>query len=226
MQLKTKMLAFVVFSILVLTIFNSIFVSAAGSGNLKRIDIIHKVNPILEKKSSVACYDLLGFKADKELNFVLNSNNSGLDENFVKLSLQNSMQAWDKNTGAKLFNNSFALDYGIVSGPDLLNSISFTNMGFNGILAYTTVMVYSDTGILADGDIVFNTAYSYGDAFSNSYVYDFESILTHEIGHVIGLGDLYSTTCNKMTMYGYSPQGDISKRTLERDDIKGLRLIY
>ena len=54
---------------------------------------------------------------------------------------------------------------------------------------------------------------------------DLQNIATHEIGHGIGLGDLYNT-CTQETMYGYSTEGDVSKRTLNSGDISGLQKIY
>ena len=55
---------------------------------------------------------------------------------------------------------------------------------------------------------------------------DLQNIATHELGHAVGLGDLYSDACNNQTMYGYSTEGDTKKRTLESGDIAGLNILY
>ena len=55
---------------------------------------------------------------------------------------------------------------------------------------------------------------------------DFESIATHELGHAIGLDDLYTAECAEQTMYGYASEGETKKRTLEAGDIKGASELY
>jgi len=55
---------------------------------------------------------------------------------------------------------------------------------------------------------------------------DLQNIATHELGHAVGLNDIYSGSCSYVTMYGYSTEGDIGKRTLEQPDITGLQTMY
>ncbi len=55
---------------------------------------------------------------------------------------------------------------------------------------------------------------------------DFENIATHELGHSVGMGDLYTAECNQQTMYGYASNGETNKRTLESGDINGIRALY
>ena len=54
---------------------------------------------------------------------------------------------------------------------------------------------------------------------------DFENIATHELGHAVGLGDLYND-CTEETMYGYASYGETKKRTLEAGDITGIKKLY
>jgi hypothetical protein len=68
--------------------------------------------------------------------------------------------------------------------------------------------------------------YNFGDATLNNNVMDFYSILVHEFGHVLGLGDIYSSSCTSVSMYGYSSEGQIGKRTLEQSDKNGIRALY
>ena len=75
--------------------------------------------------------------------------------------------------------------------------------------------------------MLFNTYYPWGDAVaSGSSVMDLQNIATHELGHSAGMDDLYSTSCNLETMYGYSTEGETIKRTLNAGDIKGIQALY
>lgn len=55
---------------------------------------------------------------------------------------------------------------------------------------------------------------------------DFENIATHELGHSVGMGDLYTSDCSAQTMYGYAGDGETNKRTLEAGDIAGIKALY
>jgi hypothetical protein len=55
---------------------------------------------------------------------------------------------------------------------------------------------------------------------------DVQNIAAHEFGHNLSLGDLYDAGSREFTMYGYSGYGETKKRTLESDDINGIRYIY
>ncbi len=55
---------------------------------------------------------------------------------------------------------------------------------------------------------------------------DIQNIGTHEIGHFMGLSDLYSAGDSEKTMYGYGSAGETKKRTLDSDDELGLSYLY
>ena len=55
---------------------------------------------------------------------------------------------------------------------------------------------------------------------------DLQNIATHELGHAVGMDDIYTDSCSHVTMYGYSYEGDTEKRTLELPDIEGLLRMY
>ncbi len=48
---------------------------------------------------------------------------------------------------------------------------------------------------------------------------DFENIATHELGHSVGLDDLFTEACSEDTMYGFAATGETKKSTLEGGDI-------
>jgi|SRR3989344_2833428 len=55
---------------------------------------------------------------------------------------------------------------------------------------------------------------------------DIENIVTHELGHTFGMGDLYDSNCANETMYGYASEAETNKRTLESGDIEGVSKLY
>ncbi|MBA7643606.1 hypothetical protein ES703_51337 [subsurface metagenome] len=55
---------------------------------------------------------------------------------------------------------------------------------------------------------------------------DLQNIATHELGHSVGLGDLYDDVASEETMYGLSEYGETKKRTLYLGDIAGIQKLY
>ncbi|APR84712.1 Hypothetical protein A7982_10061 [Minicystis rosea] len=95
--------------------------------------------------------------------------------------------------------------------------------GPDDTLAKTTVTFDTDTGAILDADIEVNHAYNEFTLGDDHVVYDLESVITHELGHFIGLDhtpDLYAT------MYAAYEEGSLDQRSLEVDDIEGLCAIY
>jgi hypothetical protein len=87
-----------------------------------------------------------------------------------------------------------------------------------GQLALTTVRFKIDTGEIIDADLEINAAENItltGDDGS----YDLDSIITHEVGHVLGLAHSADPESTMRTRY---PEGDTSLRTLAEDDICGI----
>ncbi|MCK5560034.1 MAG: matrixin family metalloprotease [Thermoplasmata archaeon] len=79
---------------------------------------------------------------------------------------------------------------------------------------------------LVEFDIQFNGYYLWGDNPSHTNGMDLQGIAAHELGHAVGLGDVYSDTCIDVTMYGYASDNGYNKRTLEQQDINGILELY
>jgi len=79
---------------------------------------------------------------------------------------------------------------------------------------------------VVENDVCLN---GYNFTWSDSgeaYRMDVQNIAAHEFGHNLVLADLYDSASREFTMYGYSSAGETKKRTLEQDDINGIRFLY
>jgi hypothetical protein len=95
--------------------------------------------------------------------------------------------------------------------------------GANATLALTTITFNFDTGEIFDADVEINSANTPLTTSANATRFDLDSILTHEIGHFLGLS--HSADRNS-TMYREYTQRDISLRDLEPDDEDGICAMY
>jgi hypothetical protein len=75
-----------------------------------------------------------------------------------------------------------------------------------------------------ESDIAFNTGYSWSTSGTRNY--DVQSTVLHELGHTIGLGDLYGksqfTSDTRQVMHYYTG----IKRTLGNGDKNGAWILY
>jgi hypothetical protein len=200
-------------------------------GTLERIVFIHYANgKVVANAKASSCYKLLGVKwKSLPVSYVVNPE---VEEN-VQGAVFSSNETWDAATSKELFSNSYSLedtanwdgDY-----PDGRNEYSMGNYPQNGVIAVTVIW----SGVTLGGkgrqiiefDVMFDTDYIWGDATLNPTVMDLQNIAVHESGHGVGLGDIYSSGCSEVTMYGYSEEGETKKRTLEQPDNAGLQKMY
>jgi MYXO-CTERM domain-containing protein len=92
-----------------------------------------------------------------------------------------------------------------------------------GALALTTVTYALDTGEIRDADVELNSAdaaFTTGDTGVNV---DLPSILTHEVGHFLGLAH---TPVAEATMQTDYPPKSTILRSLEPDDVSGVCAVY
>ena len=170
---------------------------------------------VLAKGAKLTTIENLTIHPDLELSAILNSANE-----------------WDSKTSTALF-GSYTIDSTAnwdSSTPDGRNEFSFGNYPQQGVIAVTIVWGYFSGPIstrkIVEFDVLFDTDFVWGDATVNPAVMDLQNIATHEIGHGVGLADMYRTACGEVTMYGYSAYGETKKRTLEQPDINGLQSLY
>ena len=131
------------------------------------------------------------------VNYAINPGNlQGLAENFVTFTVSTSAETWDAATSTELFNDSYIVDYTAEYGvQDYKNSIAFGDYPDSNVIAVTTVWYTRVGKQIVEFDMLFNTKYVWGDATVDNSKMDLQNIATHELGHSVGLVDIYSSTC-------------------------------
>ena len=140
-------------------------------------------------------------------------------------AIQSAMQTW-----TSVATSSFEFIYGGDASSscgirDGVNGVCFGSMGSTGTLAKGSIWYDLDTGQILETDIKFNTDYNF-KTDGSADAYDVQNIATHELGHSLGLADLYGSSDSDKTMYGYAAQGETKKRTLSQDDMDGITYLY
>jgi len=211
----------------------TIDVDGDGEWDLARVDFIFPAKPENPGNSNKgpkqgSCYKLMGvkWKSNLPLSYSINPNNSyGLTDSFVQDTISTSSETWDNATITELFSApsiNYSAQYGI---QDYKNSIDFGNLE-SSIIGVTSVWYTRVGKQIVEFDMRLNTDYTWGDASVDPTLMDLENIVTHEMGHTVGLDDIYASTCSNVTMYGYGTEGETSKRTLESADIEGIQSLY
>lgn len=97
--------------------------------------------------------------------------------------------------------------------------------GIDGTLAKTSVTYNDQTGEIYDADIEVNAANNTVTISDNpaKIEYDLQAILTHEVGHFIGVA--HSAESSAVMFASYSP-GSTSQRKLTPDDVDAVCAIY
>jgi matrixin/IPT/TIG domain-containing protein len=112
-------------------------------------------------------------------------------------------------------------------GRDGMNVVSFADptapLGSSTIAATFSFFKRDSTGLVIDeADIAFNSALDFSTSAEQNK-FDIQSVLTHEIGHLLGL-DHSAMVSSVMVPFGVSSQLD--QRTLAYDDIAAITEIY
>lgn len=98
-------------------------------------------------------------------------------------------------------------------------------------LGVTYVWYYPSTGNVVEVDTIMNKKFKWTYSASNTCAdtasYDAGNIMIHELGHWLGLNDMYDATLySDATMFGYGAKGEVKKTTLSTGDKSGVSTIY
>ncbi|QQG44389.1 MAG: matrixin family metalloprotease [Candidatus Roizmanbacteria bacterium] len=190
------------------------------------------------------CYGFLaeGAKWKSVEPWIVNpANIRGITDSFAFNNLTANIAKWEDAADGVLSNGSgvdILGDGSITSSfleadtvsPDGANEIYFANVTDSSAIAVTIVWgVFGGPRtqrVLVEWDQVYDDVdYNWSETGEADKM-DFENIATHELGHSVGLNDLYTSNCSQETMYGYASNGETSKRDLNAGDIKGISTLY
>lgn len=166
--------------------------------------------------------------------FIDTTNNNGLTNEFIIETFSNSINTWKENLNFDFINENIigSVDGIDIDSPDGKNEVIFTNFQEENVLAITILWGIFDGPVsgrfIFEWDMIFNDNFPWCDVQNSqtSNCVDFQSIATHEIGHVAGLRDIFDNFCSDVTMFFSSSFGEIKKRTLTQSDILGLQILY
>jgi YVTN family beta-propeller protein len=168
------------------------------------------------------------------IDFWVDANSFPYARSDVDRVIIDSFSAWEEViTSLVAFRNRGTGNF-TVSESDNRNVVTFDNVGTHfdspreaGVIAFTRIN-WNDSGEMTDTDIVFNGRdfrFSIDGANSEGGTLDLQGVLTHEIGHLLGLDHsaLSGDAGLRPTMYPYYFGGET---TLEADDISGISTLY
>ncbi len=160
------------------------------------------------------------------------TNTEGLSGSFILSTASAGVDEWETYGGnifgSQISDNTASYNNGDLDGE---NTLSFGSIPETGVIAVASVWGYfrgpPGSRELVEWDILLDQVdFEWGNATIDSSKMDVQNIVTHELGHAAGMGDLYQTECYLETMYGYSSEGETIKRDLYDGDIAGIKELY
>ena len=170
-----------------------------------------------------------------------------VDPSFLELgpealdALQASFDAWGHIDGAYAPTLSFHVgkvdEVGYQPGRKNQNTVRYAPDGYaaagKGLMI--TVLSYDEHGVIVDADLVVNGGPDRPFGFASAAdagtepanrerFFDVQNVLTHEVGHVLGLDE--EEDLPDATMFPRSLPLETKKRDLDRDDEDGIRQLY
>ena len=172
--------------------------------------------------------------------FVTNRDANGVTAGQLQTTAAASFDQWTQQANVDLSTQFGGFTTAEPFDEDGLSVIGFqSHPEFERTLGATTFVINDATGEILESDIFLNTSFSWSVAANGQASrFDVGSVLTHEVGHLLGLGHSAlgetqligggrSVIGKRAVMFpiAFGP-GSIKDRTLEADDIAGITDIY
>ena len=142
-------------------------------------------------------------------------------ETATKNAIYYATLPWNNAVGFEVvntyaFSNSFPTN--TLNQNDGINSIiKVTDIDHPNANMVTRTKIPSNGTTPTEVDILINPAKNWANS-KKVGAYDVQSVMTHEMGHAVGLTDKYESFSTTWTMYGNGSTNDISPRSLESYD--------
>jgi len=172
--------------------------------------------------------------------FVNNQGVNGVSAADFQAATAQAFATWQAVPSASIAYQFGGFTSSVPGDDDGVSTLGFLNEpALDRVLASTSFLVDDATGALLESDIFFNSAFTWSVAAGGEAgKWDVQTIATHEIGHLSGLG--HSAIGETQLMNGSRRvlstgavmfpialgAGDISGRTLDPDDVAGISDIY
>ena len=189
---------------------------------------------------SAAAYWLMGRKwtqTDPQVKMSIKDDalfaSTGMSRVAALAAVSAAANTWDDSTPRNLFFDLGANFTNTVNWKyDHINNMAFTPYATGCSALAATGVWYKTQGIpagqmypIVESDMTFNSNLKWTTTGESGKL-DFQSVVLHELGHTVGLGDLYSKvqfkSDTRQVMHYYSGV----KRTLGNGDIYGLWMLY
>jgi hypothetical protein len=166
---------------------------------------------LVNMAAPVSAYSYSGYKWNA--NYVAYQKDSSVPSSWSS-AISASASAWN-NAGA-----TFSIQPMITN-----NKIYCQNDGNTG---YVGLAVPTRSGVYNTRYLMYVNSYYPMSTASGGETgkFDVQSIVTHEFGHWLTLWDVYGSANSTKTMFITTYTNDISKRSLDADDIAGIKYIY
>ncbi|MDP2665614.1 MAG: matrixin family metalloprotease [bacterium] len=203
--------------------------------------IIHRkdasAKPGNAKATQSACYGFLAkdakWKGPPESWVVNPANTRILGSSFVFDTLTAGIAKWETAAAFNILGDGTETTGTLVAdtvSTDNQNEVYFADLPDPNTIAVTVVWgIFGGPTFnrqLVEWDQIYDDATYDWSMSGEAGKMDFENIATHELGHSVGMGDLYTSTCSNETMYGYAAYGETKKRDLNTGDIIGVNKLY
>ncbi|MCA9604613.1 MAG: matrixin family metalloprotease [Myxococcales bacterium] len=150
----------------------------------------------------------------------------GIEDAQMRLAARRAAAAWSRPSAPLLVVASTPASPSYAPGrPGVDIRVQSPWPHARGLLATTMTMYDEGSGALLDADVLINptTRLTVVDQTGATNRWDLQALLTHELGHVQGLGE---SDVRAATMWAAIGAGDLGPRDLSGDDRSGLDAIY
>jgi len=194
-----------------------------------------KPKPDPTEPDTSSCYTFLatGAKWKTTEDYLVDPvNTGGLYGDFITSNLATDISKWETASGFNILGNGETgeVELSEIGTLNNKNEVMFADIDSPGAIGVTIIWgIFGgrpSSRVLVEWDMVFDDADFDWSSAGEVGKMDFENIATHELGHAVGMGDLYTNECSEQTMYGYAGYGETKKRTLESGDIAGISALY